>query len=668
MAERKFNFEDDGESFGNILKLNEIYYNCTECPSPIEILSINENESTIEFKCINSNHKIKMEIKEYINKMKAFNNKNINDEICNNHNKKYECYCSDCKKHLCKECLKSKEHIRHNKLNLIEFQQNENGLKEIQNIIKYYENQIENLEREKLIKTKELNNKLKEAKEKLKNELNNITKEKNENINNKYKKEIDNLDNGYIKEIQKLDFNKKIENMKYLKRLNELIYNTYNIYNNNYFNSINVNILLIKKEKNKNEINKNDNMIEKNKYVKNKTENKVIKNMNLNKENKILDEKAKIIKTLEIEKSELKKNYDNLVSEKQILEKNYFNKEENEKNLYQKLNDVELKNEKLKLENKELNLKISELTMAINRNIGQIKHLEDFYDIIVNIKSIKDIAKGWEIKMTPRGEENFERYKKVELLKIGVIGNYNKGKTFLLSRLSKIPLPFGTSTEGLSIKYPVLKEFKSRKIILLDSAGTEKPVLKRNDDENMINKSVNNKEEEKKVNNIDNDNKNTNKKRNDDKSNRLFFKEKSWEKFMTELFLQYHIINNSDILILVVGILSFSEQKLLNRIKIEIQKSKMNRRLFIIHNLKTFLEIRQVEDYIENTLEKSANFELKKGHILSLYIKSSNGIYFFEKNSNPKIFHLIFASEGSEAGNYYIIILLFNLLKIIILL
>ena len=37
-------------------QLNEIYYNCTECPSPIEILSINETECTIEFKCINNNY------------------------------------------------------------------------------------------------------------------------------------------------------------------------------------------------------------------------------------------------------------------------------------------------------------------------------------------------------------------------------------------------------------------------------------------------------------------------------------------------------------------------------------------------------------------------------------------------------------------------------------
>ena len=93
------------------LQLNEIYYNCTKCSSSIEILSINEIECIIEFKCINNNHKEKMPIKEYIDKMKDFNDKNINDDICiiEDHKKnKYECYCFDCNKHLCKECLKSR--------------------------------------------------------------------------------------------------------------------------------------------------------------------------------------------------------------------------------------------------------------------------------------------------------------------------------------------------------------------------------------------------------------------------------------------------------------------------------------------------------------------------------------------------------------------------------
>ena len=44
-------------------------------------------------------------------------------------------------------------------------------------------------------------------------------------------------------------------------------------------------------------------------------------------------------------------------------------------------------------------------------------------------------------------------------------------------------LPSGSSikTEGLSIKYPDLKEYPDRRIVLLDSAGLETPVLINND-------------------------------------------------------------------------------------------------------------------------------------------------------------------------------------------
>ena len=105
----------------------------------------------------------------------------------------------------------------------------------------------------------------------------------------------------------------------------------------------------------------------------------------------------------------------------------------------------------------------------------------DFYDVIVDIKSIKDISKGWVIKMSEKAKTNYENFKKEKVIKIGVIGNANKGKSFLLSKISKIILPSGTSirTEGLSIKYPEWKEYKNKKIILLDSAGLETPVIKR---------------------------------------------------------------------------------------------------------------------------------------------------------------------------------------------
>ena len=241
--------------------------------------------------------------------------------------------------------------------------------------------------------------------------------------------------------------------------------------------------------------------------------------------------------------------------------------------------------------------------------------------------------------MDEKGEKNYNNYKKERVIKIGVIGNANKGKSYLLSKISKIDLPSGMSikTEGLSIKYPDLSVFEDRKIALIDSAGLETPVL------------ISDK-------NLGKDGKNE------------LFKEKSREKLITELFLQNYIINNSNILIVVVDSLSFSEQKLLMKVKKEMERSKINIPLYIIHNLKTFTTKVQVEDYIENTLLKSATFTLEKDITVTAKIINNpeNVSSFYEikedkekdkekdKDKNDqKIYHLIYANEGSEAGKIY---------------
>ena len=152
---------EEGEKPSEEIKLNEIYYNCNECSSPIEILYINEKTNIIEFQCINNNHRKKISIKEYINEMKKFNNKNLNDEVCilDNHNKKYEFFCLDCKKHLCKECLKARDHINHNKKIIIEIQPSKKELNIIESIIKSYDEKINNLEKYKFRKENKLKGK-----------------------------------------------------------------------------------------------------------------------------------------------------------------------------------------------------------------------------------------------------------------------------------------------------------------------------------------------------------------------------------------------------------------------------------------------------------------------------------------------------------------------------
>ena len=287
-------------------------------------------------------------------------------------------------------------------------------------------------------------------------------------------------------------------------------------------------------------------------------------------------------------------------------------------------------------------------------------------------------------------------------LKIGVIGNADKGKSFILSKISKIDFPSGTSisTEGLSIKYPEIREYVNRKIALLVSAGLETPVLKetkeiiiKTKEDNKVNESNENNEvnESNENNEVDESNKNneeknicetkennetkeineanennekneTNKpketKETNDENNyysneNILFKEKSREKLITELFLQNYIIHNSDILILVVGKFTYSEQKLLNKIKTEIKRSNINKPLFIIHNLFTFTSKNQVEEHINEYLLKSATFDLEKGHKTSTEKIIKDGIYYYEKDTTPTIYHLIFANEGSEAGKFY---------------
>ena len=301
--------------------------------------------------------------------------------------------------------------------------------------------------------------------------------------------------------------------------------------------------------------------------------------------------------------------------------KNNFSKSKKEiiQNLANK-SEKELNKSNIKIDEKSGQITVGEY-MVLNKEAN----FSNFYDIIIDIKSIKDICKGWEIKLSEKAIKEYDNLKTNKVIRIGVIGNSNKGKSFLLSKISKINLPVGTNirTEGLSVKYPDnLEEYEERRIVLLDSAGLETPVLEEED----IKKNKND-----------------------------LFKEKSREKLITELFLQNYIINNSDILLIVVGILTYSEQKLLNKIKIQLKNSKSNKRIFVIHNLITFTKMEQVKEYIENILFKSITFKLEEGHKISTSTKSEDGFYYIEKDDDNKseiqIYHYIMANENSEAGH-----------------
>ena len=195
---------------------NNIFYNCTECSSLIEIISINEESNIIEFRCLNKDchdEKKRMSIKEYFEKMEKNKQKFINEDKCREHisckNNKYVSYCFDCNCHLCEECLKTREHICHNKNNIIEIKPIKEELNIIEEVIKDYKIKIGNLKNEKINREKELENLLNAKKineeEKIKNKLESNDKNKNKELklnHDKYKSDIEEIKKRYEKEIK----------------------------------------------------------------------------------------------------------------------------------------------------------------------------------------------------------------------------------------------------------------------------------------------------------------------------------------------------------------------------------------------------------------------------------------------------------------------------------
>ena len=258
---------------------------------------------------------------------------------------------------------------------------------------------------------------------------------------------------------------------------------------------------------------------------------------------------------------------------------------------------------------KETNNKEIKKLKSINFRISKDNELDnlkddDYYDIIIDIKSLKSIKEGWKIILNEEGKKRYEKYKNQKLLKIGAIGNSKKGKSFLLNKISNIDLKIGASNQtiGLSVKYPELQNNTNRHIIILDSVGFEKPILKEADDLNRNEIMEEEKEEEEKEN---------------EKKQKKIFKEKANDKAMTEMFLTNFILKNSDIILLVVGEMTYSEQLLIDKIKEESKKLKL-KKIFIVHNLQTLRKKEQVEQYIHNTLFKNINLNLIKTKLINI--------------------------------------------------
>ena len=116
----------------------------------------------------------------------------------------------------------------------------------------------------------------------------------------------------------------------------------------------------------------------------------------------------------------------------------------------------------------------------MNDNLNKIKYSDEdlncFYDIVFDINSLENLKQnGWKIEATEKGYQKYLKKKDKSCTLVSLLGNKNTGKTFILSKINNLEIPYGfnITTKGLSF---IISDKDENNIIFLDTAGFEIPL------------------------------------------------------------------------------------------------------------------------------------------------------------------------------------------------
>ena len=346
------------------------------------------------------------------------------------------------------------------------------------------------------------------------------------------------------------------------------------------------------------------------------------------------EEKRKI----EEEKRKIEEQRKRLEEEKKRIEEDK-KKEIEEKKLEEEKKRIEEERERVKkLKEKE------EKRKFLEEEKKKKKKNEDFYDMILHFNSFEQLKKdGWIASFTKEGKNKYDKCISKEKIQhnivIGIVGNKNRGKSYLLGRIMGMkeyenPNGFFVTTGGISCIFPQLMD-NTHVFVTLDTAGRDNPLLQTTYplEDNKENK--NNKNEI--IKNIARDQK------------------------VTEIALNDFIIQNSNVIITVLEQLSFAEQdmlkNLINQLK-QIQNKEKNKnnsrkRLLVIHNLMNISTIDGIKKFIDEILLNSLTFYLIKQSMANDDIEYGDvNRYIYVQYVNPEdkieIIHLVVGNDQKE--------------------
>ena len=277
----------------------------------------------------------------------------------------------------------------------------------------------------------------------------------------------------------------------------------------------------------------------------------------------------------------------------------------------------------------------------------EIEKAKEFYDMVLDFSNFEQLRQdGWKIIWPNKAQDEAKkRYYKCNENKnvvVGILGNKNRGKSFLLGRIIGKDnfinkSGFLVTTQGISANFPLLDD--NTNIITLDTAGKDNPLL---DSSNFIKNSHSSSTLK-------------------DKSKTEYIKNIARDQRVSEIVLSDFIIKESDVLITVLEQLSFAEQDMLKNLINQLKSKKMEansikkKKLLVIHNLMNFTNVKTIDNFIKNTLLKSLTFDLRKGKQPMTNFKEGNiddrdKCVYVQKTENMdklQIIHII-------VGNYFV--------------
>ena len=424
-------------------------------------------------------------------------------------------------------------------------------------------------------------------------------KGKNEKKNNKGSGDIK---SSFTHDTESIIYPPNIENKlneEMLKKKGELEHQIDQLINTKNKLVEDINIKEKEKEKEENNLEKAINSIKTKRQEKEYEENNLEKAINSiktkrqekeNEENNL----EKAINSIKTKRQEKEKEENNLKDAIKTIKKKREEKEKEEKTIEEEIKkkmEEKYKNLKKKINPElieDLDPKIKQ-SKIIEYNIQNNDNSENFYDMVLNFSSFEQLKEkgekdklGWYPEFFGEGKKRYEECISVDTVTIGIVGNKNRGKSFLLGRIIGKPLRAGffVNTIGISALFPNIEK---KAFITLDTAGKDNPLLEQN--------VFNNIKENEQIRRMARDQK------------------------VSEYVLSDFIIEQSDVIIAVLEQLSFIEQDMLKNLIYQLKEKNIKgirkKKLIVIHNLMNITEIEGIEKFKNDILLKSLTFSLK---------------------------------------------------------